>query len=210
MGRELAVRGAQARDLAESGRVVASTLERTDEWGAFREAVKALGQTGKADLRAARSRLTELLAPEVVDAHESDLALPRGEYRARVTFDVVDSLEGSARSYTDAFAIANGLIETTASEVFGQLALLGQPISLPAAKLDLQGDAHEGRLEATEGYVFAVECGNVAWLDDPLVSHAVRIESISMSMDPAGGAGLKVGASILDNTGDAWNDDART
>ena len=64
--------------------------------------------------------------------------------------------------------------------------------------------------EATEGYVFAVECGNVAWLDDPLVSDAVRIESISMSMDPAGGAGLKVGASFLDNTCDAWNDDART
>jgi hypothetical protein len=208
VGSELDVRGPPARDLAESARAVASALERTDEWAAFREAVKALGKAGKADLRAARSHLADLLVPEAIDAHEPNLAAPRGDYRAQVTFDVVKSLEGSARSYADAFATANDLIDTSASEVFGQLAMYGEPISLPANRLDLRGGTPTRvSFELGAAYVFVVDCGNVAWLDDPLVSDAVRVESISISFDPATGGGLNVDASILVNTGDAWTDD---
>lgn len=208
VGSELDVRGLPARNLAESASAVSSALERTDEWADFRAAVKTLGQGGKADLRAARIRLADLLAPEAIDAHEPNLLLPRGDYRAQVTFDVVESLEGSARLYADAFANANDLIDTCASEVFGQLAMRGEPISLPATKLDLCG----GRptrvsFELGAAYAIVVDCGNVAWLDDPLVSDAIRVESTSISMDPAGGGTLKVGARILDNTGDAWRED---
>ena len=205
VGSDLDVHGLQAKDLSESARTVAFALELTDDWQAFREAVQMLSQTGQTDLREARSHLTHLLSPVAVDAHEPNLAVPRGEYRAQVTFDVVESLKGSARSYADAFGEVNDLIDTSASDVFGQLAMYGEPVSLPATKLDLRGGKPTRvNFEVGAAYIIVVDCGNVAWLDDPLVSDAVRVESTSLSMDPAGGGALKVGARILDNTGDAW------
>lgn len=205
VGSALDAQGIAARDLSESARVVATALERTDEWASFQQAVEALGQEGKADLRSARSRLAELLTAAAIDAHEPDLAVPRGEYRAHVTMNVVDSLAGPSRSYADAFAAANDLIETSASEVFGQLAMHGEPISLPTTDLDfLGGEPTKVNFEIDDAYVTVVQCGNLAWIDDPMVSDAVRVESISMRLDPAVRTGLKIGASILDNTGGAW------
>lgn len=210
VGSLLDARGLEAADLTESARAVASALEHTDVWLAFLEMVQTIGSVGKAELRAARGHLAELVAPDAVDAHEPNLALPRGDYRTQVTADVVESLEGPARSYADAFGAANDLIENSASQVFGQLAMYGKPIFLPATKLDLRGGTPTRiDFELGDAYVLVVDCGILAWLDDPLISDAVRVESISINLDPTGGSGLKVSARVLDNTFDAWKDDAR-
>ncbi|WP_157734721.1 hypothetical protein [Actinopolyspora erythraea] len=207
MDSNLDVQGLLARDLAESARAVASALERTDEWAIFREAAKALDEVGKANLRATRKHLTDLLAPEAVDAHEPDLMLPRDEYRTHMTSNAINSLEGTARSYADAFTAANNLIEVCASEIFGQLAMYGNPISLPATQLSLHGGTPTRvSFEIPETYVLTVDCGNVTWLHEPLVSDAVKIESLSTRVNATGEARLEIEATILDNTGNAWND----
>jgi hypothetical protein len=204
----LDVRGAAGRDLAESARAVVSALESTEEWLAFGDAVKALDEPGKADLRAAAAHLANLLSPEAVDAHEPDLMLPRDNYRAHVTANVINSLEGAARSYADAFTAANELIDTSASEVFGQLAMYGDPIMLPVIKLDLQGGVPtKVSFEITADYIFNLDCGNVAWLNDSLVSDVVRVESLSTSLDATGEGRIKVDATVLENTGEAWSGD---
>lgn len=200
----------QHGELVRAAQSVAHALTQTDQWVSFETEAAGLDDVAKDDLLDARKRLREALSPASIDEHESTLAIPRNEYRVQTTLDVVESLHGKARSYSEAFARVNHLITTATSDVFGQLVAFGAPPSLPVSNLDLRGDeASNVRFEVPEPYVMLLNCGNVAWLEDSLVTDAVRIESLSTNIMSTGEGTLKLGAVMLAGTAEGWPRDSR-
>ncbi|MFJ1764687.1 hypothetical protein ACIOD2_30490 [Amycolatopsis sp. NPDC088138] len=207
----LAIPREQHRELVRAAQSVAQALGRTDQWLSFETEAAGLDDVAKDELRAARKGLRESLSSAAVDAHEPHLFFPRNEYRIQATSDAVESLTGKARAYSEAFARVNQLITTATSDVFGQLVAFGEPPTLPASTLDLRGgEAATVRFEVPEQYVILLNCGNVVWLDDPLVVDAVRIESLSTNLMSTGEGTLKVGAVVLDGTADGWQPHRRS
>ncbi len=159
----------------------------------------------KNELADARKRLQKELSSASVDAHEPALALPRAKYREQVTADLVASLSGKARSYSEAFRKVDRLITVAASDVFGQLVAYGDPPVLPVSNLDLRGgEVTTVLFEVPDKFSLAVGCGNVVWLDDPLMTDAVQIGSLSMNWTSTGSGTLKLSALVLDATSDGW------
>jgi hypothetical protein len=201
----LGLEGSAATESERAAQAVMAALERTDEWSTFEEATRSLDTTGKADLLSARNHLAARLAPEAIDAHEPNLAIPRNEYRAHATRVAVENLKGSARAYVDAFSAANELIDTTTSEVFGQLMAYGDPLTISACGLDLLG----GRpprvaFSLAEHYVVCIGPGSLLRLDDPLVPDILRIDSLNVHVTLVDDAGLKAEAVLLENTAAAF------
>jgi hypothetical protein len=192
--------------LTTTNHAVADALAKTDEWMAFREASRGLTAAGKNDLRAARRTLTERLSPQAVDDHDENLVMPRSNYRAFVLGEVLGTLSGSAQLYATTFGAVNHLIDRAASDVFAALVSQKEVPALPSIELEF-GAASAGRIEFTLPglYGLIMECGDVAWLDDPLVRDAVHLQSISHSFDATGTGTTRIGASLLVGTGDAWD-----
>ncbi|WP_326954649.1 hypothetical protein [Amycolatopsis sp. NBC_01286] len=202
--------GETSEELIHTTQSVASTLSKTDQWLSFEDEAASLDDSAKEELAVARKHLREALSPASVDAHEPNLALPRNEYRSQTTSDLIGSLTGKARSYSEAFERVNRLITVATSDVFGQLVAFGEPPTLSVTNLDLRGDKSANiQFEAPEHYTVLLDCGNVAWLDDTLVTDAVRIESLSTSLMPTGDGMLRLGAVILDGTADGWQRNRR-
>jgi hypothetical protein len=205
VGTRLGASAEAQSNLASTAQAVATALARTDQWLRFEHETKTLDSTAKNELKEARQHLSQTLSPEPVDAHEPSLTGPTMEYRYQMISESIDSLSGKARSYADAFRGVNTLIDNAASEVFGQLVGYGEPLTLPTSNLDLRGGTPTRvHFEVPEPYILAVDCGTVAWLDDPLVTDAIKIESMSNSLGHTGDSTLKLGGVILDETGDGW------
>ncbi len=192
--------------LTHATRAVAIALADTPEWIALAAASDPLDDTARADLRAARSRARARLAPAAVDAHDPHLALPRAAYREHVMRDEIDALTGTARAYADAFEAADGLVETAASSVFGQIACY--PVrTMAAADLEIvPGAPATVRYTTPDVMLHMPRPGALAWLDDPLVPDAVRINGVTMSLEETGHATLDLTGDVLAGTAAAWRD----
>lgn len=200
--------GADARTtiaLDQAARDVTARLQQTSAWTQFAAAAKALGEDAKLALREARAELGEKLSDESINEHEENLALPRSEYRAHTTAEVVESLTGPAREYAEAFGRVQAILRLVMCEVFGELAFYGEPCPIPATNLNAP---EPGRpvveFESTLSAGVLVSPGQVVWLGNDAVSDAVRIEGITHSMDFVTGGSDLFTATVLVGTGEVW------
>ena len=113
-----------------------ASLEGSPAWLRFHDSLNGLDDAGKLALRGARRELTERLSDAAVDEHEERLALPRAEFREHTTAEVIDSLAGSAREYADAFTGVQDLLTLVACDIFGELALFGEPWPVSVRNLE--------------------------------------------------------------------------
>ncbi|SDR75505.1 hypothetical protein SAMN04488570_0275 [Nocardioides scoriae] len=193
-----------SRELDEAARDLVRTLEVSPAWIRFHDSLDGLGEVGKVALRDARRELAERLSLEAVDDHEENFALPRAEYRAHTTAEVIDSLTDSARKYADAFNDVHKLLTLVACEIFGELALFGEPWPLPVLKLATPQPGQP--IVAFEGQGAAglfLDPGQVLWLSNESVPDAVRIETKSMKFDVEG-LRQHFQARVLIGTGEGW------
>lgn len=191
-------------ELDEAARGLVKILQGSPAWIRFRNALEALDVDGKVALRGARRELTEQLSEEAVDDHEDRLALPRAEYRGHTTAEVIDSLTSSAREYAEAFNDVHELLTLVACDIFGDLALFGEPWPVPV--LNLESPEPGQPIVAFEGQGaagFFLTTGQVLWLSNESVTDAVRIETKSMKFDVEG-VRYHFEARVLIGTGDGW------
>jgi hypothetical protein len=163
------------------------TFEGSSAWIRFHDSVDGLDEVGKVALRGARRELTERLSGEAVDDHEGSLALPRAEYREHTTAEVIDSLTGPAREYADAFNDVHELLTLVACDIFGELALFGEPWPVPVLNLETSEPGQQiVAFEANGATGLFLTTGQVLWLSNESVTDAVRIEAMSMKFDVEG------------------------
>lgn len=193
-----------SRELDEAARHLVKALEGSSAWIRFHDSRDGLDEVRKVALRGARRELTERLSEEAVDDHEGRLALPRAEYRGHTTAEVIDSLTGSAREYADAFTDVHELLTLVACDVFGELALFGEPWPMPVLNLEMFDPGQPiVAFEAQGAAGVFLTTGQVLWLSNESVTDAVRIEAMSMKFDVEG-VRHHFEASVLLGTGEGW------
>ena len=191
-------------DLDQAARDLATAFEGTPAWIRFRNALEALDDDGKANLREARRELIGRLSQEAVNDHEEHLALPRAQYRDHVTTEVIGSLTGSANEYADAFSYVHDLLTLVACDIFGELALFGEPWPVPVMNLEVPGPGQPIVAFESQGAAgVLITTGQVLWLSNESMTDAVRIETNSMQFDVEGVRDRFV-ARVLIGTGEGW------
>ncbi len=195
----------QRRRLDESARSVAAAFEHADEWERLAAATEALDRDARASLRHVRGQLKHRLAPQAVDAYEPDLVMSRERYRQVVLSEELNTLTGTAREYADAFDAADQLVETAASDIFGQLVAYGEPTTFTRPQdLDMQPTAPNRVITFIHTGATLPEIGMVVWIDDPLVPDAVHIIGATVGFDTATGITARVTGTVLAGTATAW------
>lgn len=196
--------GNASRELDEAARQLVKALEGSPAWMRFDDSLDGLDEVGKVALRGARRELTERLSEEAVNDHEERLALPRAEYRGHTTADVIESLTGSAREYADSFTDVHNLLTLVACDIFGELAIFGEP--WPVSVLNLE-TSKPGQpivaFEVQDAVSLFLATGQVLWLFSESVTDAVRIEAMSMKFDVEG-LRHQFEARVLVGTGEGW------
>lgn len=181
-----------------------ASLEGSPAWLRFHDSLNGLDDAGKLALRGARRELTERLSDAAVDEHEERLALPRAEFREHTTAEVIDSLAGSAREYADAFTGVQDLLTLVACDIFGELALFGEPWPVSVRNLEApQPGQPIVAFEAQGATGIFLTTGQVLWLSNDSIADAVRIEAMSMTFDVEG-MRERFEAQVLLGTATGW------
>lgn len=193
-----------SRELDEAARDLVKTLEGSPAWIRFHGSLDGLDEVGKEALRQARREIRERVSEEAVDDHEERLALSRSEYRGHTTAEVINSLTGSAREYADAFNDVHELLTLVACDIFGELALFGEPWPLSVLNLETPEPGQPVVAFESQGATdLFVTPGQVVWLSNESVTDAVRIEKNSMNFDLEG-LREHFEARVLIGTGEGW------
>jgi hypothetical protein len=191
--------------LEEAARKLATQLRESPAWTGFNEASQGLDDEAKTELREARRELTERLSEERLHEHEPTLAVPRSEYRAHTTADVIETLTGVARAYADAFNNVHTLLTLTACDIFSELALYGEPWPMPVLNVEAPEPGQPiVEFESLGPSALFLETGQVLWLGSTAVPDAVRLERISFNMDLAQGTHDHFSARVLQGTAEGW------
>jgi hypothetical protein len=169
--------GTTPPSLDEAARAVGAALASCPQVRELEQAQAALTDDGRAALSNARDRARIALRPAQVDAAAGDLALDRLAYREALVADAVDSLQGDARRYSDAFDAVDRLIEQAAA-LFSQAVVNG-----PAPKIGPVFRAE--RLHGGHGWTEVVvpewvglfaQIGDVVLFDTPALTDAMYVE----------------------------------
>jgi hypothetical protein len=199
----------EERHIISATRTLGVALEGCVEWQRMGTAAGSLTSSVRAELRQAGRTVSERLSDAVVQKY-SQRADERSEYRAAVLEEALAALSGPAAEYARSFEAANRMLEAAGSNIFGQLAIYGQPTLVPAPQdIDLTPGIH-GQLVsftrlATDSNQtpFHLEMGELVWLDDDLVTDAIQIISSETSVSSMGERERYTGT-ILSGTGEAW------
>lgn len=191
-------------ELDEAARELGRALAKSAAWGEFHDALHALGDDAKEELRTARRELIERLSADALDDHEPNLALPRAEYRSHTMTEVVESLTGQARAYADAFGEVDRLLDLTVGDIFGELALFGEPWRVPVFNVETPTPGEPIVGFETPPIGAFLTTGQILWLENEAVTDAVRVELHSMKMDQVEGVHDYFEARVLLNTGEGW------
>jgi len=209
IGHNLETTPADQRRLVDRTQSVALALEQSEEWARLNAATAALTGSARNQLRQARETVAARLSKAEIDAHSQNL-LARFNYRVAVLKEILSTLSGVPEEYTSAFDAANGLVNTAASDVFGELAIYGPPVSISEVQdIDLRPGTLQlvgftrNMMVGTPGFRL-LEMGQIIWLDDALVSDAVRLIGATFSMNSLGGTERWTGV-ILPGTRRAWS-----
>jgi hypothetical protein len=196
--------GSELRRLDETARALADALERTDEWTRFLAATGALDSDARASLRRTRAALRLRLAEEAVTAHEPSLAMIRDKYRHVALSEEIEALTDAAREYSDAFGVVDELLETVASDVFGQLAAYGEPLQYPPPEhLDVGAGSPQTVTFTITDSMWS-ETGSIVWVNDPLVPDAVHITTVTFNIGVVTGDVQRITGTVLAGTAAAW------
>lgn len=199
----------QRRHLDDTARSLAAAFQRTEEWDRLSTATAALDSYARANLRDARAKLRQRLVDTEVTAHAPNLPRDRDQYRQLVMAEKLEALAGTAREYVDAFAAADQLVETAASDIFGQLATYGELSTLSQPEdLDLYPGNPQAVAFTLPDASWSTEVGMVAWVDDPLIRDAVHITSVTVNLDHATGMVQRMTGVVLAGTAAAWRSTA--
>ena len=199
---------AEQRRLVGGTQSVAAALEQSEEWARLNAATAALTDSARVQLRQARETVAARLSKAEIDAHSQNL-LARFNHRVAVLKEVLSTLSGVAKEYASSFAVANGLINTAASDVFGELTAYGPPQSVSGAQdidlrpgtLQLVSFTREA-MDGTTGFRL-LEMGQIIWLSDAIVPDAVRLIGTMFSMNLLSATERWTGV-ILPGTRNAW------
>lgn len=193
-----------ALELDQAARDVRRELARSRAWIDFDAAVQALDDDTKEALRASRRELTQRLSGESLDDHEPNLALPRAEYRLYTMNDVIGSLTGTARIYSQAFGEVDRLLDLTMGDIFGEILLFGEPWRIPVFNVETPkpGELIVGFETPPIGAFVA--SGQILWIENKAMADAVRVELHSMKIDRVEGMRDHFEARVLLNTGEGW------
>ena len=199
--------GAKAKassDLDQAARDLATAFEGAPAWTRFQNALEALDDDGKVALREARRELTGRLSEEAVNDYEEHLALPRDQYRGHMTTEVTGSLKGSAHEYADAFSHVHEILTLVACDVFGELALFGEPWPVPVLNLEIPEPRQPiVAFESRGAAGIFLTTGQVLWLSNETMTDAVRVEAKTMNFDVEGVRDHFV-ARVLIGTSEGW------
>ncbi len=196
--------GQQQRGLDETARALAIAMENSEEWARLAAATQALDRGARSSLQHARAQLDQRLAAGAVDAYEPRLAMRRDEYRQTALSEEINALTVPAQEYADAFDTADQLVETIASDVFGQLATYGEPATIRRPRdLDIQ-PGNPRVISFTHTDAGWPELGMIVWIDDPLIPDAVLITGYTVNVDAATGEAIRLVGTVLAGTAAAW------
>jgi hypothetical protein len=196
--------GQQQRRLDETARALAIAMENSEEWARLAAATEALDRGARSSLQHARAQLHQRLAADAVDAYEPRLAMRRDEYRQTALSEEINALTAPAREYADAFDAADQLVETIASDVFGQLATYGEPATIRRPRdLDIQ-PSRPRVISFTHTDAGWPELGMIVWIDDPLIPDTVLITGFTVNLDATTGEAIRLVGSVLAGTAAAW------
>jgi hypothetical protein len=199
----------EQQDIANRTQVLGTMLEDTAEWQSMSAAADALTGTSRAELRRARTTLSQRLSPAGTLSH-SQQAHGRSGYRAAVLEEVLAVLSGPTGDYARSFGAANRLIDTAASDVFSQLVAYGLPATEDRARdIDLRRGPHGPLVSFTRsddenGMRSYLEMGQLTWLDGLLVRDCVQVTSSEISFGLVGER-QRYTANVLSGTGEAWS-----
>ncbi|MET4644429.1 uncharacterized protein YjiS (DUF1127 family) [Streptomyces atratus] len=199
--RHLQATPGQARALEESARTLASALQASQEWQQLAAARQALDKTSRNALSQTRTRLRQRLSDPAIDAHEPDQVLARHNYRSTVLTEEIEHLTGPARDFTNAFDVADRLVELAASDAFGQLTIHGRPLLLQhVTDIDLEPGIPR-RVHFTVPYDPWLDTGELIQIDDPLVTDTCLLTRTTISL---GSGPSRMSAQILPGTASLW------
>jgi hypothetical protein len=169
--------GNTPQSLDEPARAVGAALANCPQVHELERAQAGLTDDGRAALSSARDRARMALRPAQVDAAAGDLALNRLAYREALVANVVDSLQGDARRYIDAFDAVDRLIEQAAA-LFSQAVVNG-----PAPKIGpifraerLHGGHGWTEVVVPEWVGLFAQIGDVVLFDTPALTDAMYVE----------------------------------
>jgi hypothetical protein len=204
--RRLQAAPTEERRIIDATRVLGAALHDSAEWQRLGAAGDVLTRSALDELRQAGNTVSERLSNAEVQRH-GERANERSDYREAVLEEVLAGLSGNAAEYAQAFGDANHLLETAASNIFGQLAIYGHPTMVAAPQdIDLTPGTHNQLVSFTRpvtGSVFHLEPGMLVWLDDEIISDAIQIVRSEVSVNPMGERERYTGT-ILSGTGGAW------
>ena len=107
--------GVPALAADEAARAIGSALVGCSQVRGLQDAQEGLTNDDRAALTTARDRARTALDPTELDARAGELLLNRLAYREAIAVDAVESLDGNARGYSEAFAAVDRLLEQAAA-----------------------------------------------------------------------------------------------
>lgn len=198
----------EARRIAAATRILGTAMQSTGEWQRMQTATDTLTGEARAELGQARRTVSERLSEAEVGKVGP---VGRLEYCEAVLAEVLAALSGPAAEYVQAFEAANRALETAASDVFGQLAVYGQPALVHSPQeIDLRPGSRGQLVSFTRPLVggndaqFHLEMGQLVWLDDELIPDASQITNSEHAWDEVMGERERYTGTIFLGTGEAW------
>jgi hypothetical protein len=160
----------QATALYVGARQLADGLKATPEWDALNTARQQLTEADRTALMAAKRSVRGRLA--AIDDSDPDI-FQRDAFRRQQVREAIEELDGSPRTYCEAFDAINSLIEIAVGDAFGQLVAYGDPKTEVASNVDFP---EPGIVHVATKDPFGHYPGDLIRIDDPLVTDALRVE----------------------------------
>lgn len=176
--RALGATGDEVRLLEQAAQHVAAALEATSEWQGF-DAVRCKLNDRDREVLLDATRILRVRLARIDEAPGQSI-FERDAFRRQQTREAVQGLDGNPRRYCEAFDAVNSLIELCVGDVFGQLTLYGDPHPLKVSQIDFPGP---GQVRVVTDDLLASSPGNIVRVDDPLVTDALRVESVTSKLD---------------------------
>jgi hypothetical protein len=206
--RHLNATAREARQIVGATQTLGTTMQATGEWQRMQAAADALTGPDRAELGQARRTVSERLSEAEIGKVSPDERL---EFREAALEEVLAGLFGPAAEYVQAFEAANRALETAASDVFGQLAVYGQPTLVRGPQdIDLrlgnrgQLVSFTRPLTGGDDTRFHLETGQLVWLGDELTPDAAQLMNLEYSDDVIMGERERYTGTLLPGTGKAW------
>jgi hypothetical protein len=198
----------QRLEVADAGQLKAAisglvdALQSSDEWINFKNLAQDLSPEDKQILKSAKTEVNLLLSERQVDAYEPGRVIRRGELRDETVRNVVESLCGRPRDFSDAFTEVDDLIDLCVIDLPGQIVSYGLPQCLDQAQ---EVEIEDASVTFAEVEVAAVRnVGGLVVLTDPLLKGDVLMLTRAQISFSASGNRNSYEGRRLRNSAQVW------